>query len=106
MTTTQIETDPHNRRRDLDFVSKRAKDSGFPLIFFPEDRFQIKLEDLPRNASNTSPSWKTHTISRTFLAHSDNDLRRKAVIGRAYDIQSHAAQGYYFAVREHIIESK
>jgi len=81
-------TDLHNRRRNLELVSRRAKEMGIPLLIWPEDKLIVKQDDLPvlDTHVNKAPDWKRMFDLGSFLVRSDDELRDHVREGYAYAI--------------------
>lgn len=79
-------TDLHNRRGNIELVSKRAKENDYPLLTWPEDKQLLRLVDLPviNKAPNVPPAWTRFRLESTFFVSSDANLREKIRIGCAY----------------------
>jgi hypothetical protein len=95
--------DLHNRRRDLEFVSRRAKQIGMPLLVWPEDKLLLRRSDLPVGAFNTLPEWRERTWTREFVVKSDGELREQVKPGYAYTIAEPSLNGHTRVVEYHIM---
>ena len=81
--------DIHNRRANIELVSKRAKEHGYPLLAWPEDRELLRLGDLPvLNYVNIPPDWSRISYSTFAVIDTDEQLRKFIKPGRAYLVQN------------------
>ena len=78
--------DIHNRRANIELVSKRAREHGYPLLAWPEDEELIRLSDIPviEGQPNKPIAWTKFSLRRFFRVSNDADLRGQIVTGHAY----------------------
>ena len=77
----------HNRRANIKQVSKRAKEHGYPLLVWPEDKELLRLEDIPdtRQEPNKPTDWVSITLSRIIRHITENhQLRFNVGVRKAY----------------------
>lgn len=100
-------TDLHNRRKNLEYVSRHAKLNGWPLLAWPEDIQLARLGDLPilEKHINKPPDWRTMEESFTYLIECDADLRKVLTPGFAYAITGYHSGGW-LEVQSWRIESR
>ena len=74
--STQL-TDLHNRRANILHVARRAKEHGYPLLAWLEDKALLRLEDLPElnGQVNVPRAWQGARTIRTLFVASDAELR-------------------------------
>lgn len=80
--------DCHNRRRNIETVSRRCKENNYPYLAWPEDKELLTLADLPVLSSarrpNTPPTWMSMIAVGFFPALTDAILRQRIRAGFAY----------------------
>lgn len=74
--STQL-TDLHNRRANILHVARRAKEYGYPLLAWPEDKALLRVEDLPEIGGrvNVPRVWQGIQTMRTQVIANDAELR-------------------------------
>ena len=78
-------TDIHNRRANIELVSKRAKEHGYPLLVWPEDKELLRLDDLPTTDDPNKPTdWLEVSYTRYSICRTDQQLREFIREGFAY----------------------
>ena len=79
--------DIHNRRANIELVSKRAKEHGYPLLVWPEDKELLRVDDLPVTEQPNRPvDWTALQYMNYRIIRSNKELRKFIVPGRAYAI--------------------
>ena len=83
--STQL-TDLHNRRANILHVARRAKEHGYPLLAWPEDKTLLRVEDLPEinGQVNVPRAWREARLIRTMYVVGDAELRRFVREGYGY----------------------
>lgn len=79
--------DIHNRRANIELVSKRAKEYGYPFLVWPEDKELLKLVDIPDTTKepNMPTDWTAITLTRVIRhIYENHQLRFNVEVGKAY----------------------
>jgi len=100
--------DLHNRRANLELVSKRAKEHNYPLLIWPEDKALLRIADLPVFVKANRPvNWvKCEPSSLAFRVTSDQQLRDLVKVDRAYAINPAVQHITGYHLVEYRIESR
>jgi len=98
---TQNIPDLHNRRRNLEVVSRWCKENNYPLLVWPEDKAILRLDDLPNTEylPNKPSSWGKMEFSSDSWINQDETLRNFIRVGFAYSFTG-------FKVQEWLVKSK
>ena len=99
--------DLHNRRANLELVSKQAKAHGYPLLIWPEDKALLRIADLPVFMKVNQPvNWVKCEPSMTFRVTSDQQLRDLVKVDRAYSINPAVQHITGYHLVEYRVESR
>ena len=96
-------TDIHNRRANIELVSKRAKEHGYPLLVWPEDKELLRLDDLPvmqgESEPNTPVNWWSIKWQSVCKLANDIELRAHVRDGFAYIREGRNVHEYAITTR-------
>ena len=103
--STQL-TDLHNRRANILHVARRAKEHGYPLLAWPEDKALLRVEDLPElnGQVNVPRAWQGIWTMRTQVIASDAELRD--FVREGYGYYRNSACQQFSAGRVLVVEVK
>jgi len=80
-------TDIHNRRANIELVSKRAKEHGYPLLIWPEDKELLRVFDIPTMRGddvNKPTDWRYMVEINDIEIDGFSDARLRHVITEGY----------------------
>lgn len=86
--------DLHNRRANIEIVSRDCKANNYPLIAWPEDGELLRINDLPQFlVANRRVKWLQCYPLTTFIVNSDRQLRRWIRTDFGYSIIQQSVTG-------------